>query len=308
MATARKKLCGRSGPPFPGATDEEFSISLILSAAHPRLYCGPVDLLRANPSILLFVAVIAGLVFGSFLNVCIVRLPQQRSVVHPRSQCVACGQQIAAWDNIPVLSWLLLRGRCRYCQARISTQYPLVELATAALFVACVLRFGAQWQTLVAAVACFLLLGLAVMDAQTMLLPDAFTLSGIAIAVALRTLAPAAHPRWAAALVAVRDAALAAAALLLIWGIYWLIRHSHGLGFGDVKLLAMIAAFLGIASTAFALFAGVIAAALFGIVLIATGRAGRTTPLPFGTFLCAGGIAAIFWGPAVTGWYLHLFR
>lgn len=267
-----------------------------------------MELALTNLSILLFAAAVAGLVFGSFLNVCIVRLPQHRSVVHPRSQCVACGQQIAAWDNIPVLSWLALRCRCRHCRTRISLQYPLVELATAALFVACVLQFGAQWQTLVAAVACFLLLGLAVMDAQTMLLPDAFTLSGLATAVALRALAPEAHPRWAAALAAVRDAALAAAALLLVQGIYWLIRRKWGLGLGDVKLLAMIAAFLGIANTAFALFAGVVAAAMFALLLLAAQRANRATRLPFGTFLSGGAIAAIFVGHPVITWYLHFFH
>ena len=267
-----------------------------------------MELALTNLSILLFAAAVAGLVFGSFLNVCIVRLPQHRSVVHPRSQCVACGQQIAAWDNIPVLSWLALRGRCRHCRTRISLQYPLVELATAALFVACVLQFGAQWQTLVAAVACFLLLGLAVMDAQTMLLPDAFTLSGLATAVALRALAPEGHPRWAAALAAVRDAALAAAVLLLVQGIYWLIRRRWGLGLGDVKLLAMIAAFLGIANTAFALFAGVVAAAMFALLLLAAQRANRATRLPFGTFLCGGAIAAIFVGHPVIKWYLHFFH
>jgi leader peptidase (prepilin peptidase)/N-methyltransferase len=267
-----------------------------------------VELALTNLSMLLLAAVVAGLVFGSFLNVCIVRLPQHRSVAHPRSQCVACGQQIAAWDNIPVLSWLLLRGRCRHCRARISLQYPLVELATAILFLACVLRFGAQWQTLVAAVACFLLLGLAVMDAQTMLLPDTFTMSGIALAIALRAFAPEAHPRWVAALVALRDAAVAAAVLLLVWGLYWLVRRRHGLGFGDVKLLAMIAAFLGIADTAFALFAGVVAAAMFALVLLAAQRANRATPLPFGTFLCGGAIAAIFAGHPVIAWYLRFFH
>lgn len=267
-----------------------------------------MELALTNLSIFLFMAAVAGLVFGSFLNVCIVRLPQHRSVVYPRSQCVACRHAISAWDNIPVVSWLLLRGRCRHCRASISLQYPLVELATAGLFAACVLRFGPHWHALVAAVACFLLLGLAVMDAQTMVLPDSFTLSGLAVAILLHAVAPDAASHWLGALLAARDAAVAAAALLLVWGLYWLVRRRSGLGLGDVKLLAMLAAFFGLADTAFALFTGVLAAALFAAGLLATGRANRSTPLPFGTFLCAGGIAGIFLGAPVMGWYLHLFR
>jgi leader peptidase (prepilin peptidase)/N-methyltransferase len=159
---------------------------------------------------------------------------------------MACGAQIRGLDNIPVASWLWLRGRCRACRARISLQYPMVELATALLFMACVAQTGAAWRTLIDAVACFLLLGLAVMDAQTMLLPDSFTLTGIALAFVLRVFAPGAEYRGHIALVTAADALIAAALLLAVWAIYWLARRRQGIGLGDVKLLAMMAAFLGL--------------------------------------------------------------
>ena len=257
---------------------------------------------------LITVAVVAGLTFGSFLNVCIARLPAHQSIATPASHCPRCDAPIRARDNIPVISWLWLRGRCRSCNARISPQYPLVELGTAALFVACVLRTGASWQTLVGAVACFLLLGLAVMDWQTMLLPDAFTLPGIAIGFLLRVFAPGNQHRLRVAMHVLRDAAIAAALLLMVWTLYHLLRRREGLGLGDVKLLAMIAAFLGLAVTLFAFFVGVLAAALFGVGLLALRRTRGSDRIPFGSFLATAGIAAIFIGRPAIAWYLSSFH
>jgi leader peptidase (prepilin peptidase)/N-methyltransferase len=253
-------------------------------------------------------AVLVGLTFGSFLNVCIVRLPSHQSIVRPASHCLHCDAPIRATDNIPVISWLWLRGRCRACKGKISPQYPLVELGTAALFVACFLHTGATWQTLVDAVACFLLLGLAVMDWQTMLLPDAFTLSGIAAALLLRLFAPGNQHRWHTAMRVLADAAIAAALLLMIWTLYRLIRRREGLGLGDVKLLAMIAAFLGLAVTMFAFFVGVLAAALFAVVLLTLRRARGSDRIPFGSFLAAAGIASMFIGRPAIAWYLSMFH
>lgn len=216
--------------------------------------------------------------------------------------------QIRAFDNIPIASWLWLRGRCRNCRTHISVQYPLVESATALLFIACVLATGITWTTLISAVACFFLLGLAVMDAQTMLLPDSFTLTGIALAFLLRVFAPGAQQRGHIALHTVEDALIAAAMLLLVWVIYWLVRHRHGVGLGDVKLLAMIAAFMGLPLALFAYLIGVVAAALYAIVLVARGRAQGSDRLPFGSFLAAAGILAIFVGTPALTWYLALFR
>lgn len=257
---------------------------------------------------LITAAIVAGLTFGSFLNVCIIRLPKHQSIVMPASHCLDCDTPIRTRDNVPVVSWLWLRGRCRACKARISLQYPLVELGTAALFVACVLHTGATWQTLVDAVACFLLLGLAVMDWQTMLLPDAFTLPGIAAAFLLRVFAPGNQSRSRVAMHVLGDAAISAALLLMVWTLYRLVRRREGLGLGDVKLLAMIAAFLGLAVTAFAFFLGVLSAALFALVLLVQRKARGSDRIPFGSFLAAAGIAAIFIGRPAIAWYLSNFH
>ena len=257
---------------------------------------------------LITAALVLGLTFGSFLNVCIVRLPAHQSIVTPASHCLRCNAPIRASDNVPVISWLWLRGRCRNCKETISLQYPLVELGTAALFVACVLHTGATWQTLIDAVACFLLLGLAVMDWQTMLLPDSFTLPGIAAAFLLQVFAPGNQFRSRVAMHVLGDAAISAALLLMVWTLYRLVRRREGLGLGDVKLLAMIAAFLGLAVALFAFFVGVLTAALFAVVLMVLRRVRGSDRIPFGSFLAAAGIAAIFIGrPAIT-WYLSTFR
>jgi leader peptidase (prepilin peptidase)/N-methyltransferase len=253
-------------------------------------------------------AVVAGLVFGSFLNVCIARLPGHESVVRPRSRCMTCGASIAAYDNIPVLSWLWLRGRCRACRARISAHYPLVELGTAALFVGCVLQTGLEWRTLTHAVACFFLLGLAVMDAQTMLLPDSFTLTGIAAAFILQVAAPGATNRGHIALEVVIATILSAAALLIVWAIYRLIRRREGVGMGDVKLLAMIGAFLGFPLAMFAYFVGVVVASFWVISLVLRGDAVGTDRVPFGSFLALAGIFALFLGQPILNWYLALLH
>jgi leader peptidase (prepilin peptidase)/N-methyltransferase len=253
-------------------------------------------------------ALLLGLLFGSFLNVCIGRLPAHRSIVTPRSHCTNCGEMIRPLDNIPLASWLWLRGHCRTCHARISIQYPLVELGTAVLFVACVLQTGVTWQTLIDSAACFFLLGLAVMDAQTMLLPDSFTLTGLTLAFILKVCAPGIQRRGLVAWWTLEDAVLAAAMLLLVWAIYWIVRRRHGVGMGDVKLLAMMAAFMGLSLTLFAYFVGIVAAALFAVVLVARRKAGSFDRIPFGSFLAGAGIFAIFAGKPMIMWYLGLFH
>ena len=273
------------------------------------VYCGCVPFVASIPVwALITAALLAGLLFGSFLNVCIARLPAHQSIVTPSSHCLRCDAPIRALDNIPLISWIWLRGRCRACNARISIQYPLVELGTAALFIACVLHTGAAWQTLVDAVACFLLLGLAVMDAQTMLLPDAFTLSGIAAACLLKVFAPGASSRGHIALQTLEDAAIAAGMLLLVWAFYRIVRRREGLGLGDVKLLAMMAAFMGLPLALFAFFIGVLTAALFAIVLLVQRKVRGSDLLPFGSFLAPAGIVAIFLGKPAIAWYLAFFR
>jgi leader peptidase (prepilin peptidase) / N-methyltransferase len=253
---------------------------------------------------------ICGSLLGSFLNVCIVRLPAGESVVRPRSHCRSCGQPIAAWDNIPVLSWLLLRGACRGCGERIPWRYLLVEALTCGLFVMCCLHFGPQWLAGAWALLCFLLLGLAVMDAETLLLPDAFTLPGLGAGVIFASLQDGVRGAGLSLLAA----SAGAATLLLISGAYWLLRRRMGMGFGDVKLLAMLGAWLGIQQTALVLFLGVLAGALYGVGVILSERR-KTDPLPasqfpvpFGTMLSAAGIYSIFLGPQTLQWYLQFFH
>ncbi len=259
-------------------------------------------------SITVLFACIAGLLCGSFLNVCILRLPAGESILTPRSHCRHCRRAIPAFDNLPILSWLVLHGRCRHCDQKISRQYPLVEAATGALFAACVWHTGLHWQTLLDATMIFLLLGLAVMDAQTFLLPDAFTLGGLGTAFALRVLQPSLSQRISVAKHTAL-AALAAALLLLLtrWLYRWLRKHD-GMGLGDVKLLAMIAAFLGLPLALLTLFLAVLAAAGASIVQLVRGRAHAKTMLPFGSFLAASGIAVVFLGRPLLRWYVGFFH
>jgi leader peptidase (prepilin peptidase)/N-methyltransferase len=260
-----------------------------------------------------------GLAMGSFLNVCIVRLPLGESIVRPRSHCRHCSAAVASRDNVPLLSWVLLRGKCRACGSAIGWIYPLVESAICALFVMCCLHFplgpAVAW-----ALLCFLLLGLAVMDAQTMLLPDAFTLPGLLAGLIFSAVRPGLERGdWSgqAALrslgIALLAAAAAAAVMLLIAGAYWLARRRMGMGMGDVKLIAMLAAWLSLPLAGLVLFLGVTAGALYGvaILLAARGKTGEPSGqlmVPFGTMLCLAGLYSIFLGERTLHWYLQFFR
>jgi leader peptidase (prepilin peptidase)/N-methyltransferase len=262
---------------------------------------------------------VSGLLLGSFLNVCILRLPRGESIVAPRSHCPHCRRPIANRDNIPVLSWLLLGAACRRCGGRISWRYPLIELTTCALFSMCCFYFSSPLLAAGWALLCFLLLGLAVMDAETLLLPDLFTLPGLAAGVLFAGLRPGLdNGAWTyaqtlrAAGLSLLAAAAAAATLLLIAATYWLLRRRMGMGLGDVKLLAMLGAWLGLPLTALTLFLAVIVGALYGLGTILFRRKKNTTPLgqlavPFGTMLSIAGLYSIFLGQRTLGWYLHFF-
>ncbi len=261
-----------------------------------------------------------GLAFGSFLNVCISRLPQHKSIVTPRSRCAHCATFIRASDNVPLLSWILLRGRCRTCRAAISPRYPLVEAALPALWIATYFAFG--WTTAFAgtAVLCFLLLGLAVMDAETMRLPDAFTLPGMVLGVVFAFVYPqgwasAISPSssWRAVGASVASAVLAGGLILFIRWFYQTIRGREGMGLGDAKLMAMIAAWMGIQRALLVFFLAVVTAALVGI----SGLMVRHSPhsrkawledrLPLGAFLACAALYAIFLGRSTIRWYTNFF-
>ena len=250
--------------------------------------------------------VAAGLAFGSFLNVCISRLPPHESIVRPGSRCPNCGAAIAARDNIPLLSFVLLRGRCRACHRQIAWRYPAIELAMAALWLLCWLKYGFTLEAVGTAVLSFLLLGLAAMDAETMLLPDTFTLPGIVLGVVYSA---AICGRIRCALLSAAWGAAGAAIILAVAGVYWLMRKRQGMGMGDAKLVALIAAWLGPIQGLLVLFLGVLAAALYGIgVSVVRRRFDATDPLPLGSFLCGAALFALFQGQHTLAWYASFFR
>jgi leader peptidase (prepilin peptidase)/N-methyltransferase len=249
-------------------------------------------------------AALLGLVTGSYLNVVIHRLPRRVSTVLPRSRCPACGAPIRPLDNVPIVSWLALRGRCRDCGSPISARYPLVEAAAAVLFVLSAERFGLTLAALAAALLCALLLALAAIDVEHLLLPDRLTLPGIAAGVALQPVTGWAGAGWRGLAGGLLGAALGAGVLLAAYGLWWLVRREEGLGLGDVKMLAMIGAFLGWKGVVVSLFVGAAAGAVFGLSAMALGRAGLRSKVPFGAFLAAGALVALFAGPELVRLYL----
>lgn len=249
---------------------------------------------------LLPAALLLGLVWGSFANVLIYRLPRRESVVSPGSHCPACGSPIRWYQNVPILSWVALRGRCAACKAPISPRYPLVEASTGGLFLACAAAFGPTPASAIGALFSFLTLCLGLIDLEHQILPDRLTVPGIALGLVLSPFAPWTTP-GASLFGAILGAALPAALI----GAYALFSV-EAMGWGDVKLLAMLGAFLGWKGMLLALFGGALIGTLVGgAYLLASGK-GRRTPLPFGTFLCAAGLGALFWGPAFWSRYQAL--
>lgn len=244
-----------------------------------------------------FVWLVAGLLgasIGSFLNVCIYRLPEGESVVSPRSRCPQCGTQIGWRDNFPVLSYVLLRGRCRGCGVRISPQYPLVELAAALIWVAAVARYGLAWQALVVAIFFTLLLGIALTDARTYIIPDEFTIGGTVAGVAL-----AAAPGGVSLGQSLLGAAVGFGLLYLagVMGEWWL--RKPAMGGGDIKMMAMVGAFLGPIGAILAIFLG----ALVGSIVFLPISFKTRKLIPFGIFLAVGAAVAEGWGDLIVRWY-----
>ena len=308
-----------------------------------------------HPELIVIAAFVLGLLFGSFLNVCISRVPRRESVVRPGSRCPECGAGIRWYDNVPLLSWVVLGRRCRDCRKLIPWRYPLVELAMGLWFTwiaaFCLRAFadlhgpvGTEFYVRVvvagvgAAALGFLLIGLMVMDWQTSLLPNAFTLWGVFVGFVLvcvraAFLAPAEeqvvlsnnHVQLTSVgsvvdtgnvfltgpehLLFGRIVAISAAALVLLvirWS-YKALRGREGMGLGDVKLLAMIAAFLGFWPAMLALFLGCLLASVYAVFLLARGKANASTKLAFGSFLAAGGLMAAVYGEKIIGVYAGLF-
>jgi leader peptidase (prepilin peptidase)/N-methyltransferase len=249
-------------------------------------------------------ALVAGLVVGSFANVCIHRLPRGESVVTPRSRCPACGAGIGALDNIPVLSYLVLRGRCRRCRARISPRYPAVEAANGLLYLALAATLGPVPRSfaLMAFVTAVLVLGL--IDLEHQLLPDVITLPGTAAGVAASFLPDSPVTPLGSVLAAV----LGFAALTSINLAYRATRGTDGFGGGDPKMVAMIGAFLGWRGALLALLVASFLGSLVGLGLMAFGGKTARHKLPLGTFLSLGALVVIFCGDAFLAWYGGFFR
>jgi leader peptidase (prepilin peptidase) / N-methyltransferase len=292
---------------------------------------------------------VLGLAFGSFLNVCIYRLPLGLSVVRPGSACPECKKPIAIYDNIPVLSWLILRGQCRNCHTRISPRYLVVEVLTALLFLACYWHFGWTLSMLKYCVLSFLLLGLIYTDAETKLLPDKMTLPGLALGIIFSILVPVndmasqflpgmvnlpfsgdVSERLISLVDSLLGGMVGASFIYGAGAIYLRWRKAEGMGFGDVKLMAMVGAFLGIKLTVFTIFTASLAGSLFGLGTVfvvwlkrtrrfmkrvANARAARqrawqsaqvvyrSYQMPFGVFLGTMAIVATFFGNRLWQWY-----
>lgn len=292
-----------------------------------------IEALIAYPAMLITTVAVLGLVVGSFLNVVIHRLPRMMerewreqcsefmghgasesapeqapyNLLTPRSSCPACGHQIKALENIPVVSWLALRGRCSNCGTAISPRYPLIEIACAALSALVAVRFGASAEMLLALAITWSLLALAMIDFDTTYLPDSIT-QPLLWAALLASLWGGELTHEALALTPQSAIIGAAAGYLSLWSVYMgfkLLTGKEGMGFGDFKLLAALGAWLGwLALPLIVLLSAVVGAAV-GISLIATGKLSRDKPMPFGPFLAAAGWLAMLYGEQLAGFYLR---
>jgi leader peptidase (prepilin peptidase)/N-methyltransferase len=237
-----------------------------------------------------------GLALGSFLNVVAARVPLRRSIVKPASACMACGHEIAWYDNVPIVSWLALRGRCRHCGARISPRYIALEALCGLLVAACAWKFGLHPETLVASFFCLTLVVLAAIDLEHRIIPNRLVLPAAGVALVAQT---AVHPspEWAIAAAAAAGFLLAAALV-----------YPAGMGMGDVKLCLLLGAMLG-RTVPIALFIGTASALVPGLVLVARhGARARKMGIPLGPFLALGALVALFWGHPLLHLWLHPHR
>lgn len=243
-----------------------------------------------------------GAIFGSFGNVIIYRLPRGESVVVPRSYCYSCKTQIKWFDNIPIFSWIFLRGRCRNCSAKFSIRYPIVELITAVLFVLSYHYAGISWTLLEYLIFVFGLVVCTFIDFDHMILPDEFTLSGIVLGL----IGAALNPQ--------REFMDAFWGVLMgggfLWGmayIYFLLTKQEGMGGGDIKLLAWIGAVLGWKAIPFVIMSSAITGSIVGLIIARKQKAGLKTVIPFGPYLAFGAVLYLFGGETIALWYLDLF-
>lgn len=242
-----------------------------------------------------------GLCFGSFANVVIYRLPKSQSVVKPRSRCPKCRKMIAWYDNIPVLSWIILRGRCRNCRTGISIRYPFVELLMGFLFLLVFLKYGVSWTCLELLILTFGLVTVSMIDLDHRIIPDEFSLSGIVLGILGSLLNPE-----RSAFDSIAGVLLGGGFLWLVAYLYLVLRKEDGLGGGDIKLLAWIGAYLGWISIPFTILVSSVLGSVFGLVLIVRGGSLKTS-LPFGPFIVVAAYLYLFVGEDLARWYIEIF-
>ena len=247
------------------------------------------------------IAFVFGSAIGSFLNVCIYRMPRNMSVIAPASRCPHCNTPIRPYDNIPMLSYILLGGKCRVCKAGISVRYPLVEFLNAALYAAVLWRFGLEWYTAVYCIFCSALILITFIDLDFQIIPDRITLPGIPIAlIAGSLLMP--DPFVGFSLLGFKASIIG---FLVGGGLFYAIAvlSRGGMGGGDIKMMAMVGALMGWKSVLLTTFVGSLTGAVFGIfIMIAQGK-GRKTKIPFGPFLAVGSLVTLFFGREIFNWY-----
>ena len=250
-----------------------------------------------------------GLIVGSFLNVCIHRLPLGESIVWPGSRCPRCGAAIRPWHNVPLASWLILRARCAACRAPISSRYPAVEAATGLAVVALWRAFGPTWAFAVASAFTFTMIVLFFTDWDHQLLPDLVTLPGFAVGLAVSFFNPfLGDPGWSRIVASVTGAALGSGLLWGVGALYSRLRGVEAMGFGDVKMMALVGAFTGPAGVAVTLFAGSLSGAATGLALIPFRGKTLQDTLPFGCFLAPSALVAMLWGRRLVAAYLALIH
>lgn len=251
------------------------------------------------------VFLILGLIVGSFLNVCIYRLPRNQSIVFPSSYCPNCKTKIKPWDNIPVLSYIFLGGKCRDCKQKISIRYPLVESLNGLLYVLALLRFGFEWHLIFIFAFLSAMIVITFIDAEHQIIPDAITLPGMVIGLLAGTFLMPDPISTDISIVGFKNSILG---LLIGGGIFYLIAvvSRGGMGGGDIKMMAMVGAFLGWKSVFLITFIGSMIGSIFGIILMIFKGKGRKTKIAFGPFLAIGAIITLFKGREILGWYLNL--
>lgn len=243
-----------------------------------------------------------GIFIGSFLNVCIHRLPNSESIVFPASHCPHCQAAIRWYQNIPILSYLVLGGRCANCRQRISLRYPLVEALTGFLFALVLYRFGLQWATPVYWMLCAALVVITFIDLDHQIIPDVISLPGIAIGFLCSFAIP-----WLSWQDSLYGILLGGGSLFLVALGYELLAKKEGMGGGDIKLLAMLGAFLGWKAVLPVIFFSSLLGTAIGVPVMLVKRADGKLAIPFGPFLAAGALLYLFWGQQIIRWYLSLY-